>query len=248
MAELAAGASNQPAAALVLGQNDFSSSSLPTNPTRSAKNYLSQPAGLAFDPGGRLFIADSANRVVVYTPPFAIGQSIARIMGVVTAANSPPVSASTLASAPVGVFCREQSLCRGHRRRAHLGVRSVRAMGGGERGFLATGDGRDRPDWFSIGAVESGPGATQRIDPRRPGGCGLRRHGAIGCRLGEQSRAVVSAIDWIVHRRNARARTARFEYNSLNLIDGREVGFSGNTGSCSVNGALPFFLGRQRGD
>ncbi len=34
-----------------------------------------------------------------------------------------------------------------------------------------------------------------------------------------------------------------FQYNSLNLIDGREVGFSGNTGSCSVDGALPFFLG-----
>ncbi len=57
--ELAAGASNQPAADLVLGQNDFSSTSLPTNLTRSGKNYLSQPAGLAFDPKGRLFIADS---------------------------------------------------------------------------------------------------------------------------------------------------------------------------------------------
>ena len=41
--------------------------------TRSGKNYLSQPAGLAFDPEGRLFVADSANRVVVYAPPFAIG-------------------------------------------------------------------------------------------------------------------------------------------------------------------------------
>ena len=41
-------------------------------------------------------MADSANRVVVYAPPFAIGQSIARIMGVVATANAPLVSASTL--------------------------------------------------------------------------------------------------------------------------------------------------------
>ncbi len=71
--ELGAGASNQPSADLVLGQNDFSSSALSPNPTRSGKNYLLQPAGLAFDPAGRLFIADGANRVVVYTPPFAVG-------------------------------------------------------------------------------------------------------------------------------------------------------------------------------
>jgi uncharacterized protein (TIGR03437 family) len=34
-----------------------------------------------------------------------------------------------------------------------------------------------------------------------------------------------------------------FQYNSTNLIVGRELGFSGNTGSCSVNGALPFVFG-----
>ena len=87
--ELAAGASNQPAADLVLGQNDFSSTSLPINLTRGGKNYLSQPAGLAFDPKGRLFIADSSNRVVVYAPPFAIGQASARVMGVVSTPNAP---------------------------------------------------------------------------------------------------------------------------------------------------------------
>jgi sugar lactone lactonase YvrE len=93
---LATGSPNQPVADLVLGQNDFSSASLPANITRSGKNYLSQPAGIAFDPQGRLFIADSANRVVVYAPPFAIGQSSVRVMGVVTTPNAPLVSASTL--------------------------------------------------------------------------------------------------------------------------------------------------------
>ncbi len=93
---LGAGAANQPAADLVLGQPDFSSTSLPANVTRGGKNYLSQPSGLAFDPGGRLFVADSANRVLVYAPPFAIGQASVRVMGVVTTPNAPPVSESTL--------------------------------------------------------------------------------------------------------------------------------------------------------
>src|SRR5208282_5352180 len=34
-----------------------------------------------------------------------------------------------------------------------------------------------------------------------------------------------------------------FQYNSLNLIEGREAGFTENFGSCTVNGALPFFVG-----
>jgi hypothetical protein len=34
-----------------------------------------------------------------------------------------------------------------------------------------------------------------------------------------------------------------FQYNSLNWIDGREVGFSANIGGCSVNGSLPFVSG-----
>ena len=97
---------------MVLGQNDFSSTSLPANLTRSWKNYLSQPSGLAFDPEGRLFIADSSNRVVVYAPPFAIGQASVRVMGVVTTPNAPLVSESTLgavgsngrAVAPQAVF------------------------------------------------------------------------------------------------------------------------------------------------
>ena len=48
-ATLGTGAANQPLADLVLGQNDFSSTSLPANSTRSGKNYLSQPSGIAFD-------------------------------------------------------------------------------------------------------------------------------------------------------------------------------------------------------
>ena len=100
--ELTPGSPNQPSADLVLGQSDFSSTSLPANMTRSGKNYLSQPSGLAFDLEGRLFIADNANRVVVYAPPFGIGQASARVMGVVTTPNAPLVSESTLGAMSAG--------------------------------------------------------------------------------------------------------------------------------------------------
>src|SRR5271166_246056 len=75
--------SNEPAADLVLGEPDFVTNSTPQNIDRTKKNYLLAPSGLAFDPKGRLFVADGANRVVVYAPPFAIAQTAVRIMGVV---------------------------------------------------------------------------------------------------------------------------------------------------------------------
>ena len=77
---------------------------------RCGTNFLVQPAGLGFDAVGRLFVADNANRVVVYAPPFAIGQLASRIMGVVlptTAQPVPPVvSESTLGRQRRHVFHR----------------------------------------------------------------------------------------------------------------------------------------------
>ncbi len=116
---LAAGAANEPSADLVIGQRDFTSNTLPQGIDQSpcgnttvtgricGKNYLDHPAGLAFDTKGRLFVADDQSRVVVYLPPFSSGQSAARLMGVVFATQQNPnplrVSESTLTVAQ-GVF------------------------------------------------------------------------------------------------------------------------------------------------
>jgi sugar lactone lactonase YvrE len=83
-------ASNEPAADIVLGQQDFTTNSLPPNSFRNTKNFLSQPSGLAFDPKGRLFVPDASNRVVVFEPPFASGNQAARIMGIVVAQPGGP--------------------------------------------------------------------------------------------------------------------------------------------------------------
>ena len=112
---IGSGAANDPAADLVLGHSDFSTISIPTNEDRTGKDYLFQPAGLAFDPRGRLFVVDDANRVVVYAPPFVNGQLSSRIMGVVLPTQQQPtpptISASTLGivtssgpNPPQGVF------------------------------------------------------------------------------------------------------------------------------------------------
>ena len=114
--------------------------------TRSGKNYLSQPSGLAFDPKGRLFIADSGNRVVVYAPPFAIGQASARVMGVVTTPNAPLVSESTLGAVdsnghavpPQAIFfIGNNPYVVDTGQRANPRLQSVRAMAGGERRVFA---------------------------------------------------------------------------------------------------------------
>jgi uncharacterized protein (TIGR03437 family) len=112
---LASGAPYDPAADLVLGHSDFTTASLPTTLDPTQKNYLLQPAGLAFDPKGRLFVVDDANRVMVYVPPFSNGQLASRIMGVVPPTQQQPtppvISASTLgfvdsigSHPPQGVF------------------------------------------------------------------------------------------------------------------------------------------------
>lgn len=260
---LGTGASNQPAADLVLGQNDFSATSLPANITRSGKNYLAQPSGLAFDPQGNLFIADDANRVVVYVPPFAIGQAAARVMGVVTTPNVPLVSASTLgavdsnghADPPQAIFFigsnpyvvdTGNARILGYNPFAQWPIEST-AFSPPAQSMIG------QPDFQS---AQSNQGLAE---PTSSTFAGPQPNPFVG---GPVSAAFDGAGDlYIVDSGNNRVLAfpqqaggtftvatrllgqTNFQYNSLNEIDGREVGFSDNTGSCSVSGALPFLVG-----
>ena len=92
-----------PAANLVLGQSTFATGTLPAgglNPTQ--KNYLAEPSAIAIDNEGRVYVADAVNRVVVFGPPTANGQSAVRIMGVDTTPNHAPILADSLSS-PNGI-------------------------------------------------------------------------------------------------------------------------------------------------
>jgi uncharacterized protein (TIGR03437 family) len=257
VAELGAGSGNQPPvnqpqADLVLGQNDFSSSSLPSNSTRSGKNYISQPAGLAIDPQGRLFVADGANRVVVYTPPFAIGQSIARIMGVVAAPNTAPVSASSL-NAPQSVFFVGNTPYVADTGNARiLGYPSYDQWPPESVAFSPPAEILIGQTGFQFGQSNQGlaqPNASTFAGPQPNPFTG----GPVSAVFDGADLLVVDSGNHRVlafPQSNGSFTSATrvlgqldFEYNSLNLIDGREVGFSGNIGSCSFSGALPFLTG-----
>ena len=242
-AELAPGSSNQPAASLVLGQTNFYSSALESNLIRSEKIYLSQPAGLGFDPQGRLFVADSASRVVVYAPPFFVGQPSARIMGVVTAANSPTVSSGTLGAAQSVFFVGNNpyvvdtgnARILGYAPFAEWPVESVTFSPAanvvvGQTGFQSSqsNEGLAQPNASTL----AGPVAAvfDGIDLL------VVDSGNNRVLAFPQSNGSFTAATRVLGQLD-------FEHNSLNLIDGREVGFSGNIGSCSVNGALAFLAG-----
>ena len=104
-AALGEGASSNPAATLVLGQLDFRTNAiLPEDPDiriRGRKDGVRQPAGIAFDAAGRLYVCDSLARVVVYRPPFTSGMDAARVMGIV---QPPPPNS------PLPRLINEQSL------------------------------------------------------------------------------------------------------------------------------------------
>jgi len=71
---------NGMSASLVLGQANFVSNS--ANPGGVAANTLSQPAGIAFDSSGNLWVADQYNhRVLKYASPFSNGMNATLVLG-----------------------------------------------------------------------------------------------------------------------------------------------------------------------
>ena len=250
---LQSGASNQPSAGVVLGQPDFASNAAPQNIDRTKKTFLLAPSGLAFDPKGRLFVADDANRVVVYTAPFATGQLAARIMGVVlpvAGQAAPLINESTLgslkannqAAPPEGVF--------------FIGSSPYVADTGNAR--ILGYDPFDQ--WPNEGTAFSPPAKVvigQQSFVGNVSNQGLPQPNAATL-AGPVAAAFAGTDLFVVDSGNHRAlvfpqqsnggfSTANrllgqldFSYNSPNLIEGREIGFAPNSASCVVNGALAF--------
>jgi len=273
---LGSGAPNEPSADLVLGQKDFTSNTLPLNLGSSqcgnstataeicGRNFLKQPAALAFDSKNRLFVADAENRVVVYAPPFSIGQLSVRLMGIVlpTQQNPTPprVSESTLGFAPSGIF--------------FVGDRPFVADTSNARilGYDPFDQWADETTAFSppakilIGQTSfQGFNSNQNL-PRPtastlagkfPTFTAFEASGPVG---GAFAGTDLFALDTGNNRvlvfpqqsgtftspANRLLGQLDFQYNSVNLIEGREVGFTGNNGSCVVStntGNVAFLTG-----
>jgi uncharacterized protein (TIGR03437 family) len=101
-----------PAADIVLGQTDFVTGTYnppaASNPLTSLTSFTT-PSGITFDSAGRLFVAESIGtrqgRILMWAPPFYIGQPASRLLGVDT--NNPPppaISEFQLNAGPGGLF------------------------------------------------------------------------------------------------------------------------------------------------
>ncbi len=266
---LGPGATNGPSSDLVLGQPDFVSTQIPAGAAQSqcgastvssercGKNFLIQPTGLGFDAAGRLFIADDANRVLVYTPPFVIGQLASRVMGVVlpTAAQPIPplVSESTLGAVtsaggtvpPAGVFFIGNTsyvIDTGNAR--ILGYASFDQWPAETTAFSPPAIaviGQTGFQGFQVNQSLPQPTASTLSGPVAAVFAGAQLYvlDAGNERLlafPQQSGGTFMAAQRLLGQLD-------FQYNSLNLIEGREVGFTNNFGSCTVNGAFPFAVG-----
>jgi uncharacterized protein (TIGR03437 family) len=85
---------NGPAADIVLGQTDLVSNLAATLST--SKSGLFHPSSVAFDPAGRMLVADSLTRVVVYPSSPASSTPALRILGIDTSQNAARLSATAV--------------------------------------------------------------------------------------------------------------------------------------------------------
>lgn len=228
---------DDPAADLVLGQIDFVTSALPASITRNTKNFLAQPAGLAFDQAKRLFVADAANRVVVYAPPYGTGALAARIIGVVLPTQQvptpPALNPSTLGStgangSPLGVFTigntpyvvdtgnhrilRYDTFDNFPQENIAFSPAALSVFG--------------QPDFFS-GQSNAGQPQSGANSLRFPAGAAVANSTVFVADAGNNR-----VLSIPVNSDGSLAAATRvlgqvnFQYNSPNLIEGREFGFS----------------------
>jgi uncharacterized protein (TIGR03437 family) len=95
---------NGPAATLVMGQVNFTSTTPAPNSLSSSS--FSKPGGVTIDYKGRLYVADGLGRVLVFLPPFVLGSSAARLVGIptqVAGQPAPPAISNTTVGYPQGV-------------------------------------------------------------------------------------------------------------------------------------------------
>jgi sugar lactone lactonase YvrE len=97
------------AADIVLGQANFTDNKPNRDNVNPDKNTLNEPRSLAFDPSGRLYVADSKNfRILRFDPPFSNGMDAKQVFGQggsFTTGNQPNTASADNLGNPDGVAC-----------------------------------------------------------------------------------------------------------------------------------------------
>jgi uncharacterized protein (TIGR03437 family) len=249
---LGATATNGPAATLVLGQVDFVTSTPPaqtSNPSNDVqlKTGMANPSGLAFDPTGRLYVTEFGGyqRVLVFPanlqPPFSNGAAALRLMGVIVPSKTappPPAVNNTQFANPQGIFL--------------VGNRPAVVDTGNNRILLFDPFEQWPADGSSPQATTAGPigqdafiiGKANRGGHAEPGPQTLSTPSAAVATSTElfvvdsgNNRLLVFPLTNLGQNSSATRVLGQdqFEFNAPNLIEGREVNF---TGSGSDGGLL----------
>ena len=249
-----------------LGRTIFRRPHCPPISTRSGKNYLLAAGRTRLrSPGPALRSGQCESGGGLCAAVCDRASERARVMGVVTTPNAPLVSESTLGAVDSNGHAGASASDLLHRQAIRTwpipATRASWAMTPFDHGrqkaphFRRPAQIGYRTGRFQECAIQSRTCATERIDFGRTAAESFRgRAGGRGSSTGrksvcrrfrKQSRARVSpqSETGAIPIATRLLGQSDFQYNSLNRIDGREVGFSSNTGSCSVNGALPFVLG-----
>jgi uncharacterized protein (TIGR03437 family) len=244
---LGTGASNGPAADLVIGQVDFVTATPPpqtSNPTNDlqSKTGMSNPSGLAFDPTGRLYVTEYSGygRVLVFPPnlqpPFSNGAAALRLMGVIVPSKTTPAPSpvnNTQFANPQGIFM--------------VGNRPCVVDSGNNRILIFDPFELWPNDQSSPQATNVGPigqvgfttGKANRGGQAEPGPQTLTTPSAAVATATElfvvdsgNNRVLVFPLTNLGQNSSATRVLGQddFPYSSANLIEGREVNFTGNGG------------------
>jgi uncharacterized protein (TIGR03437 family) len=223
-----------------------------TTGERCGKNFLRQPTALGFDSKDRLFVADSDLRVLVFVPPFVSGQLASRIMGIVlpTAQNQTPprVSESTLgvgSAPPSGVFfVGDRPFVADTPNARILGYDPFDQWQDETTAFsppAKTVIGQNNFQGFNSNQNLPRPSASSLAGPQPfftvlpvdgPAGGVFAGNDLFVLDTGNNRVLVFPQSNGTFVAANRLLGQLDFQYNAVNYIEGREVGFNPNPGSC----------------
>ncbi len=240
-----------------IGQLDFSSkqpSLALTAAGFTTLNQLATPAAIAFDSAGRLYIADAdstspsqLSRVLVFTPPFTSGMQASRVMGYppVQVAGGPAPTASQLfsvrMSSPSGIFFLPGTQGMGVVDTGYHRILlfppfdqwpdptvTVSPSATSEFGHIAGLGGITTSDTKSLSPNDGNPqaAATTLYNPQA---VVFFNNELYVTDTGNNRVVVLPFSSGTLQAASRVLGQDRFDTNSINLIEGREFWFSGNT-------------------